>query len=315
MPSSATITAPFRDGQATHRAPQGCRPKVKSCFGLRAITRFGASPCGGVGAHVNLRAHRRSAKPVDSHAANSLPHGWTHAPTYPYGRAGCIRQRRALEGRRFRLGTNGRRWGSHKHVSEIAGYILAGGASSRMGLDKAGLSLGGASLVEHAARSISQVAASVSLVSAREGAQEFGLPVVRDHFTGLGALGGLHAALTDCSARWALVVACDLPFITAGLLKRLASFRDDGHDAVAPVQADGRPQPLCALYAARECAPAAARLIEEGELRPRVLLRRARTRWVAFDELRDLPGSSHFFRNVNTREEFAEARRIAGETF
>jgi molybdopterin-guanine dinucleotide biosynthesis protein A len=203
-------------------------------------------------------------------------------------------------------------------VPEFEGFILAGGASSRMGVDKGALRLGGKSMVERAAVTLGATmpgAGRVSLVSSRADAEQFGLPVVADLYAGLGAAGGLHAALTSCRAEWAVVLACDLPFVTPALLARLISYRSAGFEAVAPVQADGRPQPLCALYSARPCAAVARALIETGELRPRVLLRETRTRWVEFAEVSDLPGSAHFFRNLNTPTEYEEARRLAGESF
>jgi molybdenum cofactor guanylyltransferase len=199
-------------------------------------------------------------------------------------------------------------------MAEVEGFILAGGASSRMGVDKAGLRLGGESLVERAAAVLRGVAARVSLVSARDEAAAFGLPVIRDIYAGRGAIGGLHAALINCRTQWAAILACDLPFATSGLLMRLSSLRGPNVGAVAPIQADGRPQPLCAFYAARPCAVMAQDLIEAGELRPRELLRRVKTRWVEFGELSDLPGAADFFRNVNTRADYGEARRLAGET-
>jgi molybdopterin-guanine dinucleotide biosynthesis protein A len=190
----------------------------------------------------------------------------------------------------------------------VEGFILAGGASSRMGADKAALALGGETLVARASRALAGVAARVSVVSSRAGHDRFGLPVVPDVHAGAGALGGLHAALGACRAPWALVVSCDLPFVTPELFARLASFADDALDAVAPVQPDGRPQPLCALYAARACLAASGRLLEEGERRPRVLLRQVRTRWVSPDELSDLTRAEHFFTNVNTPAEYERAK-------
>jgi len=183
-----------------------------------------------------------------------------------------------------------------------------------MGTDKAALRLGGESLVGRAASALGSVVARTSLVSARDDARRHGLPLVRDVYAGLGAAGGLHAALRSCRAPWALVLACDLPFVTSGLLARLASFRGPGFDAIAPVQPDGRVQPLCALYSARACAATVEGLIEAGELRPRMLLGAVRARLVRFDEVADLPGAADFFRNVNTPEEFGEARRLSGET-
>ena len=195
-------------------------------------------------------------------------------------------------------------------MTDIEGFILAGGASSRMGADKSLLRLGGRTFVELAADALGPVTSGVRVVGSRPAAEGHGLPVVRDVYENLGALGGLHAAFGTCAARWAAVVSCDLPFVTAGLLARLASFRPEECDAVAPLQEDGRPQPLCALYAAAACLPVAEESIRAGELRPRVLLGRVRTRWVAFEELADLPGSANFFRNVNTPSEYEEAKGL-----
>ena len=190
---------------------------------------------------------------------------------------------------------------------ETEGFILAGGASSRMGEDKSRLTVGGRTFVEAAAEALRAVATRVSVVSSRPGAESHGLTVVQDLRAGLGALGGLHAALKSCRAEWAAVVACDLPFVTGELLARLASVRSDELDAVAPLQEDGRVQPLCAFYRARACAGRVEELIRMGELRPRVLLSRVRSRLVAFGELRDLEGSSRFFLNVNTPEDYARS--------
>ena len=190
---------------------------------------------------------------------------------------------------------------------EIEGFILAGGASSRMGEDKSRLSLGGRTFVESAALALRAVSTRVCVVSSRAGAESHGLPVVEDLRAGLGALGGLHAALDACRAEWAAVVACDLPFVTGELLARLASMRDETTDAVVPLQEDGRVQPLCALYRARVCLGQVEEMIRAGELRPRALLSRVRARRVAFGELRDLEGSTRFFLNVNTPEDYARA--------
>jgi molybdopterin-guanine dinucleotide biosynthesis protein A len=192
-------------------------------------------------------------------------------------------------------------------MSDIEGFILAGGLSSRMGEDKSRLRLGGRTFVEIAAGALATVSERVCVVGSRAGAGSHGLPVVRDLHEGLGALGGLHAALAECRAEWAAVVSCDLPFVTCELFARLAALRDVEADAVAPIQEDGRPQPLCALYRAARCRAVAEELILAGELRPRTLLGTVRTRWVSFAELSDLKGSRRFFHNVNTPADYEAA--------
>jgi molybdopterin-guanine dinucleotide biosynthesis protein A len=200
-------------------------------------------------------------------------------------------------------------------MSEIEGYILAGGASSRMGSDKAHLRLGGETLVGRAARALRAVAGRTHVVSSKPDAEAFGLPVVPDVRQGLGALGGLHAALAHARAGWAAVLSCDLPFVTGEFLSRLTSLRGPDDDAVAPLQLDGRPQPLCALYAPARSRTALDELLRAGELRPRVLLARLRTRWVGPDGWKDLAGAELFFHNVNTPEEFARAKTIFDSRF
>jgi molybdopterin-guanine dinucleotide biosynthesis protein A len=201
-------------------------------------------------------------------------------------------------------------------VTDVEGFILVGGASSRMGTDKSRLVLGGKTFVERAANALGAVATKICVVSAREEDAAFGLPLVHDVYAGAGALGGLHAALANCYARRAAVVSCDLPFVTGALFVRLASFAGPASDAVAARQPDGRPQPLCTLYARDACLSVAERLLGEGELRPRVLLGEVRTRWVVPAELEDLAGSERFFTNVNTPADYdaaVESRRPGGD--
>src|SRR3954470_539334 len=112
-------------------------------------------------------------------------------------------------------------------LMSIEGFILAGGASSRMGEDKSLLRLGGRTFVESAADALRSVSTHVSIVSSRHEAEPHWLPLVRDLRAGMGALGGLHAALVSCRAEWAAVLACDLPFVTGELFKHLASMCAD----------------------------------------------------------------------------------------
>lgn len=197
-------------------------------------------------------------------------------------------------------------------MSDAEGFILAGGASSRMGTDKAHLMLGGRTFAERAAAALGAIATEISVVSARPESAELSLPLVEDIYRDCGALGGLHAALSACRAPWAAIVSCDLPFVTGELFVRLCELRTGEADAVVPRQPDGRPQPLCALYSPARCLELAAQLLREGERRPRVLLQQARTRWVAPAELADIGDPEIFFLNVNTPTDYERARVKVG---
>ena len=191
-------------------------------------------------------------------------------------------------------------------MKDTEAFILAGGASSRMGTDKSQLLIDRQTFAERISETLLTLTDSVTIVGRQpEGST---LPSVADVYPQWGALGGLHAALASCQRDWAIVVACDLPFVTAELFASLASLRLD-HEAVVPIQPDGRPQPLAALYRVDPCRQRATELIEAGRRRPLDLLEAVKTRWVSFDEIRNLEQAERFFVNINTPSDYYEATR------
>ena len=191
-------------------------------------------------------------------------------------------------------------------MDSFEGFILAGGSSSRMGTDKSKLVLDGQTFVERIKTALSAIVSEVRIVGPRQNSAGSPLATVPDVFEAWGALGGVHAALSACGADWAVVVACDLPFVSGDLFARLVTLRE-GFDAVAPVQEDGWPQPLCTLYKVEPCRAVAEKLIHSGERKPITLLQSVRTRWVAFDEINDLAGADRFFDNMNTPDDYTRA--------
>ena len=191
-------------------------------------------------------------------------------------------------------------------MDQIEGFILAGGASSRMGTDKSQLLVDDQRFVDRIADVLNSVTSSVTVV----GGTCFSptLKRVDDVYPKWGALGGLHAALSACSSDWALVVACDLPFVTSELFLHLAELRS-GFEAVVPKQPDGRSQPLSALYRIDPCLRVATNLIESSHRRILDLLEAVKTRWVGFSEVEQLNQSRRFFVNINTPQDYDEAIR------
>ena len=196
---------------------------------------------------------------------------------------------------------------------DVEGFILVGGQSSRMGSDKSQLVFGQQTGVERIAAALRPLTARVRLVGSHVQAEAGGLENVPDTHERWGALGGISAALGACQSEWAVVVACDLPLVSRDLFDRLCHLTQQSDpetlDAIVPIQADERPQPLCAVYRRETCSEAAKNLIAEGEHKPRALLAKVRTRWVEFRELADLPGSEHFFLNVNTSDDYERAKQ------
>jgi molybdopterin-guanine dinucleotide biosynthesis protein A len=184
---------------------------------------------------------------------------------------------------------------------QFQAFILAGGQSRRMGTDKSQLRIENQTFIDRIAESLLGVTDSITLVGAHRPHPR--LQSVADVYPGWGALGGLHTALTHCRREWAIVVACDLPLVSAELFKYLVSLRLN-HEAVVPLQPDGRPQPLAALYRIEPCRRQATELIQAGQRRPLDLLELVNSRWVPFSELRNLAQAEKFFVNINTPDDY-----------
>ena len=133
---------------------------------------------------------------------------------------------------------------------EVTGLILAGGASRRFGTDKARFPIEGRPMIARVYEAVAEVVGTVLLsVGDRDGA-DLGLPVpsLVDRVPGAGPLAGLHAGLHAAATPWLLVVACDMPFLTPGVLRSLLDQATSGTAAVVAQSEDGRLQPLCACY-------------------------------------------------------------------
>ena len=132
-----------------------------------------------------------------------------------------------------------------------------------MGRDKALLPYRGTTLVEHLARAVQEATGSVALIAEPVRYSSLGYSVYPDRFPGCGPLGGVFTALSVSSTDWNLIVACDMPGISAGVLRTLLrSAAESGKSCVVATGPTGEPEPLCAVYH-RGCLPVLARAIQE----------------------------------------------------
>lgn len=201
-------------------------------------------------------------------------------------------------------------------MTNFAGFILIGGKSSRMGEDKFSLDLNGKTFLEIATETL-QKFGDVSFVVSRDKGQatrDKGQKIVRDIYQNRGALGGIHAALTHSKSDWTIILACDYPFVTVDLIWLFVSsaMLENEFDAFAPIQSDGKIQPLCAVYKTETCRKILSEMLEnEAEnYSVRDFLNRIKTRYIQFSEIEHLPNSEHFFFNVNTPEDFILAVKL-----
>lgn len=176
--------------------------------------------------------------------------------------------------------------------------MLAGGKSSRMGRDKALLPFHGGALAGHVAATVAAAAGSVILIGDPQKYGHLGYPVLADRKPGVGPVGGIESALSYTTADWNLVLACDMPGISAEFLRGLLDAAERaGADVLAPAGPSGRLEPLSAVYH-RRCRETLGRALEAGV--------RKVTDALAGLEVARLPvDNAACFENLNTPEEWA----------
>lgn len=192
----------------------------------------------------------------------------------------------------------------------LFGLVLAGGASTRMQRDKAGLVYHGKPQLQWAFDLLSDFTAA-TFISVRPDQRDDevrrALPQIVDRRPGIGPLAGIEAALlTQPKAAW-LIVACDLPFLTAPTLQYLIDHRDPLRMATAFRSAhDNLPEPLCAIWEPHS-RDAVTAWIASGKNCPRKILTNADTHLLSLPEPNALD-------NVNTTAEFSDAAQtLAGK--
>jgi molybdopterin-guanine dinucleotide biosynthesis protein A len=181
--------------------------------------------------------------------------------------------------------------------------ILAGGRASRFGgRDKGALVIGGRSIRERQIGELSRISDDILIVGGVSGASHGGMArEVADRVADAGPLGGLDAALAAARDERLVLLACDMPFVTADLLAHLLALAGDA-DAVVPRTERGY-HPLCAAYT-RACQPAVAQRLVDRRLTMVGLFEDVRVRVVAGEELEAFGDPSRLFANVNTPADY-----------
>lgn len=190
---------------------------------------------------------------------------------------------------------------------QVEGFILAGGESGRMGRDKALLELGGITLLERTAQLIEPLVERLAIVGPAGRYAAFSLREIPDDAPGVGPLGAISTALRHSTGEWNLIVACDLPYLTADwldfLIRRALASQAD---ALLP-QTAGGPEPLCAMYRTTAGATVAAAL-ERGVRKITDGLAGHHVEQLSPVEWKEFDSAGRLFKNMNSRAEYEEAR-------
>jgi molybdopterin-guanine dinucleotide biosynthesis protein A len=193
-------------------------------------------------------------------------------------------------------------------VPDVTVFILAGGKSTRMGRDKAFVEFEGQTLLNWALNVARSVTPDLRIVGDREKFAAYA-PVFEDIFRDRGPLGGIHAALRVSQTDLNLMLAVDMPFVSAPFLRYLIrQARTDPEATVVVPRTSGRWQPLCATYR-REFADAAETALLAGQNKIDLLFAATETRVIEQEELEGNGFSPDLFRNLNTPEALEAGKR------
>jgi molybdopterin-guanine dinucleotide biosynthesis protein A len=192
------------------------------------------------------------------------------------------------------------------------GVVLAGGAATRYGGLPKGLErVGGRRIIDRVADALADATDDLLLVANHDDAPSWlpGVAVQRDIVPNAGGLGGIHAALHRAQNA-VLVVAWDMPFVPAALLRRLRELGDAADVAVPESGSRRGVEPLCAFYAPA-CLPAIQRSLANDDLRVVGFHGDVRVARLPADEVSAFGDPGLLFMNENTPDELALAEAHA----
>lgn len=196
----------------------------------------------------------------------------------------------------------------------VAGIVLCGGHSTRMGSSKALLPFGPETMLQRMVRLLAEVVSPIVVVAAKD-QQLPPLPpavlLTHDEHSEQGPLEGLRTGLVALPSNIdaAFVSSCDAPLLKPAFVRQMIDLLED-HSAAVPESA-GWLHPLSAVY---QCDILAhiEKLLAAGKLRPTYLFDLVPTRRVQPAELATVDPDLQSLQNVNRPEDYQAALQAAG---
>lgn len=203
-----------------------------------------------------------------------------------------------------------------KRYRQVAAFILAGGVSSRMGREKGLLEFGGEPLIVRTARLIEPLVTEVAVVGPPERYAILGLHTIGDRNVtereGQEAvrapLVGIATALTATRAPWNLILACDLPYLTAEWLDWLLARAINSDRQIVVPRTSGGLEPLAAVYR-MECAAPIVAALERGVRKVTDAMADFRMELLLESDWNKLDPEGRVLRNMNAPADYEEAKK------
>lgn len=185
-----------------------------------------------------------------------------------------------------------------------------------MGKAKGLLEFGGEPLILRIARTIEPLVSSVTAVGPSERYAALGLTVIEDQPFGIageggrgpGPLAGIASALSASRTDWNLILACDLPYLSRGWVDWLLARTMVSNGQIIMPRTEGGSEPLAAVYR-RECAEPVIAALHRGVRKVTDATEQLRTEFVTEREWHHIDPDGRVLRNMNTAEDYEEARK------
>ena len=196
-----------------------------------------------------------------------------------------------------------------RRFSEVSGFVLAGGASRRMGIDKARLTFGCERMVDRQIRLLRAICRSVAIIGPPDTFADTGIQVYQDEIPGQGPLGGIHTGLRRARTEFSLFLSCDMPLMDVRFLRYLCeqALASRASATVPPPWAKGR-YPLCAVLR-RRAVLLVRSCLASGQNQVGRFFSRSQRRTISKAEFARAGFSPRIFCNLNTPEEYERMRQ------
>ncbi len=196
----------------------------------------------------------------------------------------------------------------------MTSIILAGGKSLRLGRSKALQVIDGRSLIQRVVDRLAIISTEIIVATAHgeemSCSSAVRIKTVADIYPGKGPLVGIYSGLIASSNWRTIVVGCDTPFLSVGLLEYMAQICPTS-DVVVP-RIKEKVEPLCAVYS-KGCITPIQRLLEQNELGIYKLFGAVKVKYVEEDEINRFDPEHLSFFNINNQVDLERARKLAAD--
>lgn len=186
------------------------------------------------------------------------------------------------------------------------GIILCGGKSCRFGKDKGMCYLGDKPMIQYSIDTMQKIFNRIIISSNDKEYAKLGYSTVEDQIKGIGPIGGIIAALEKSETEDNMIVSCDMPLLSSGLIQFI--YENKGESLAATPIFDKFPEPLCS-YFNKNALPEIKNFISSGNYKMLKLLEYLDYKKIEIDQSLSF-FDPNLFLNVNDQEQYEKAVRI-----